>query len=51
MVRVLEDASAVAADVAMGKMHAAVARKAVEVVAMEVCHGGPACDTSAIKNR
>jgi hypothetical protein len=35
MVRVLENASAVAADVAMGKMHATVARKAVEAVPME----------------
>jgi hypothetical protein len=35
MVRVLEEASAVAADVAVGKMHAAAARKAVETVAME----------------
>jgi hypothetical protein len=35
MVRVLEDASVVAADVAVGKMHAATARKAVEAVAME----------------
>jgi hypothetical protein len=35
MVRVLEDAAAVAADVAVGKMHAAAARKAVEAVAME----------------
>jgi hypothetical protein len=35
MVRVLEDAFVVAADVAVGKMHAAVARKAVETVAME----------------
>jgi hypothetical protein len=35
MVRVLEDASAVAADVAAGKMHAAAARKAVETVLME----------------
>jgi hypothetical protein len=35
MVRVLEDASAVATDVAMGKMHACAARKAVETVAME----------------
>jgi hypothetical protein len=35
MVRVLEDASAVAADIAVGKMHAAAARKAVEAVVME----------------
>jgi hypothetical protein len=35
MVRVLEDASAVAADVAMGKMHACAARKAVEMMEME----------------
>jgi hypothetical protein len=35
MVRVLEDASTVAADVAVGKMHACAARKAVETVAME----------------
>jgi hypothetical protein len=35
MVRVLEDASAVAADIAVGKMHACVARKAVETVGME----------------
>jgi hypothetical protein len=35
MVRVLEDASVVAPDVAMGKMHATAARKAVEAVAME----------------
>jgi hypothetical protein len=35
MVRVLENASAVAADVAVGKMHATVARKAVEAVPME----------------
>jgi hypothetical protein len=35
MVKVLEDASAVADDIAAGKMHAAAARKAVETVAME----------------
>jgi hypothetical protein len=35
MVKVLEDASAMAADVVVGKMHAAVARKAVEAMAME----------------
>jgi hypothetical protein len=35
MVMVLEDASAVTADIAGGKMHAAAARKAVETVAME----------------
>jgi hypothetical protein len=35
MVRVVKDASAVAANVAVGKMHAAVARKAVEAVTME----------------
>jgi hypothetical protein len=35
MVRVLEDASAVAADVVVGKMHACAARKEVETVAME----------------
>jgi hypothetical protein len=35
MVRVLEDAAAVATDVAVGKMHAAAAREAVEAVAME----------------
>jgi hypothetical protein len=35
MVRVLEDASAVAADVAVGRMHACTTRKAVETVAME----------------
>jgi hypothetical protein len=35
MVKVLEDASALAADVAAGKMHTAAARKAVETVAME----------------
>jgi hypothetical protein len=35
MVTVLEDASTVATDVAMGKMHTAAARKAVETVAME----------------
>jgi hypothetical protein len=34
MVRVLEDASVVAADVAVGKMHAATARKVVEAVVM-----------------
>jgi hypothetical protein len=35
MVRVLEDAAAVAADVTVGKMHVAAARKAVETVVME----------------
>jgi hypothetical protein len=35
MVRVLEDASVVAADVAMGKMHACAAKKVIEMVAME----------------
>jgi hypothetical protein len=40
MVRVLEDASVVAADITVGKIHAATARKAVEEVAM--LHGGPA---------
>jgi hypothetical protein len=35
MVKVLEDASAMAADVAVGKMHAAAARKAVEAMTME----------------
>jgi hypothetical protein len=35
MVRVLEDAIAVAADVAVGKMHTAATKKAVEAVAME----------------
>jgi hypothetical protein len=35
MVSVLEDASTVAANVAVGKMHACAARKAVEMVAME----------------
>jgi hypothetical protein len=35
MVRMLEDASMVAADVAVGKMHAYAARKAVDTVAME----------------
>jgi hypothetical protein len=35
MDKVLEDVSAVAADVTVGKMHVAAARKAVEVVAME----------------
>jgi F0F1-type ATP synthase membrane subunit c/vacuolar-type H+-ATPase subunit K len=35
MVKVLEDASTVAANIVVGKMHAAVARKAVEAVAME----------------
>jgi hypothetical protein len=35
MVRVLEDASAVAADVIVGKMHTIATRKAVEAVAME----------------
>jgi hypothetical protein len=35
MARVLEDVSVVATDVAVGKMHAAVARKVVEAVAME----------------
>jgi hypothetical protein len=35
MVRVLEDAAVVAADVAVVKMHASLARKAVEAVAME----------------
>jgi hypothetical protein len=34
MVRVLEDTSVVAIDIAMGKMHATAARKAVEAVAM-----------------
>jgi hypothetical protein len=35
MVSLLEDSSTVAADIALGKMHACVARKAVETVAME----------------
>jgi hypothetical protein len=35
MVRVLDDVSAVAADVVVGKMHASATRKAVETVAME----------------
>jgi hypothetical protein len=35
MVRVLEDVAAVAADVAVGKMHAAAARKEVKTVVME----------------
>jgi hypothetical protein len=35
MVRVLEDASAVTADIAVDKMHACAARKAVETVVME----------------
>jgi ABC-type methionine transport system ATPase subunit len=35
MVSVLEDASTVAADVVMGKMHAVAARKVVEMVAMK----------------
>jgi hypothetical protein len=35
MVRVLKDTSAVAANVAVGKMHACAAQKAVETVAIE----------------
>jgi hypothetical protein len=35
MVRVLEDASTVPVDIAVGKLHAAAARKVVETVAME----------------
>jgi hypothetical protein len=35
MVRVPEDAAAVAADATVGKMHVTVAKKAVEAVAME----------------
>jgi hypothetical protein len=35
MVRVLEDTSAVAADIAVGKTHACAARKPIETVAIE----------------
>jgi type IV secretory pathway VirD2 relaxase len=35
MVKVLEDAAAVAADVIVGKMHVAATRKAIKAVAME----------------
>jgi signal transduction protein with GAF and PtsI domain len=40
MVRVLEDAAAVAADFAVGKMHTAAPRKTVEAVVMDAAMGG-----------